>query len=276
MFYSNLNRSLLVVALISSIFITSCKEDHDHDHPDGTEGKTLIASGYAIGSGAMVKLWAYDSLFTGYNKLFVQLLDSVTGDALHEGHIYLMPEMDMGSFKHSAPYENPTSEHADEDDGLFHCAVVFQMPGSTGWSLKISVHNHDNNKEGEVTLPLSVKDPEKTRTRVITALNDSSSIIISYVEPSEPFVGINEFEMTIHKRESMMSFPPVTTYTVEIEPEMPSMGHGSPNNINPYHTSMGHYDGKVNFTMSGLWRIHLLIKQGSEVVDSTSYFDVEF
>ncbi len=275
MFYSKLNRSLLVAALISGIFITSCNEEDD-GHPDGTEGKTLIASGQASGSGALVKLWANDSLFTGYNKLFVQLLDSVTGEGLHEGHIYLMPEMDMGASSHSAPYENPTSQHADEDDGLFHCAVVFQMPAGMGWSLKITVHNHKNNKEGEVTLPLAVKDPEKTRTRVVTTLNDSTPIIISYIEPSEPVVGINDFEITIHKRESMMSFPPVETYSVEIDPQMLAMGHGSPNNMNPYHTSRGHYDGKVNFTMSGLWRINLLIKQGAEVADSTSYFEVEF
>lgn len=273
MFYSKLNRSLLAAALISVIFIASCKEE-EGDHPDGTEGKTLIASGYAAGSGALVKLWANDSLFTGYNKLFVQLLDSVTGEGLHEGHIYLMPGMDMGSSSHSAPYENPTSQYADETDGLFHCAVVFQMPASTGWTLNIAVHSHKNNKEGEVTLPLAVRDPEKTRTHVVTALNDSTPIIISYVEPSEPVVGINDFEMTIHKQESMTGFPPVETYSVEIDPQMPAMGHGSPNNMNPYHTSRGHYDGKVNFTMPGLWRINLLIKQGAEVVDSTAYFDV--
>jgi hypothetical protein len=71
-----------------------------------------------------------------------------------------------------------------------------------------------------------------------------------------------------------MSFPGIENYTVEIVPEMPSMGHGSPNNVDPTHSADGHYEGQVNFTMTGLWRINLNIMDGSTVLDSTSYFEV--
>jgi len=40
------------------------------------------------------------------------------------------------------------------------------------------------------------------------------------------------------------------------------------------HDSNGHYKGKVNFTMTGEWRVNMVIKKGSEVADSTSYFDL--
>ncbi|MDZ7648356.1 MAG: FixH family protein [Cytophagales bacterium] len=47
---------------------------------------------------------------------------------------------------------------------------------------------------------------------------------------------------------------------------MPSMGHGSPNNVNPTHSSKGSYKGKVNFTMTGDWRLNLNISQGEAVL----------
>lgn len=267
-----INRTFLFSFVLLSVFFTSCKDEEENPPVDPTENLVFIASGYAAGSGAFVKLWAKDSLFAGYNFLYVQLLDSATNALIDDAHVELTPMMDMGTHMHSAPFENP--ESADAVDGLFPCAVVFQMPGDMGWSLKVHIHNHVNNKEGEANLTFAVKNPEDARTRVITTLNDSSKIILSYVQPQEPVVGINDFELTIHRMASMMSYPADGSYTVEIEPEMPSMGHGSPNNVNPVHESNGHYKGKVNFTMTGEWRIHLLIKKGSEVADSTSYFDV--
>jgi hypothetical protein len=75
---------------------------------------------------------------------------------------------------------------------------------------------------------------------------------------------------------SMMSFPPATDLTIEIDPQMPSMGHGSPNNVNPVHTANGHYLGSVNFNMTGAWRIYLVIKKGSRTISNKAYFDITF
>jgi hypothetical protein len=64
--------------------------------------------------------------------------------------------------------------------------------------------------------------------------------------------------------------------TVEITPEMPSMGHGSPNNVNPVHTGNGHYKGTVNFTMTGDWRIHLKLTRNGRLISDKAYFDILF
>ncbi|MFT4680525.1 MAG: hypothetical protein ACI9FU_001647 [Granulosicoccus sp.] len=82
---------------------------------------------------------------------------------------------------------------------VYSRAVVFQMPGEMGWSLKVHVHEHLNDGEGEVTIPLMVMNPEPTKTRVVTPLNDPASrLVISYVQPLDPKVGINDFEITLH------------------------------------------------------------------------------
>ena len=62
---------------------------------------------------------------------------------------------------------------------------------------------------------------------------------------------------------------------VEIDPQMPTMGHGSPNNVNPVHMEMGHYVGKVNFSMGGYWEINVKIKDASgNVLDESHVFEV--
>ena len=99
---------------------------------------------------------------------------------------------------------------------------------------------------------------------------------ISLVIPKAWKVGNNPFEITAHRMESMMSFPAATDLTIEIRPEMPSMGHGSPNNGNPVHTINGHYLGNVNFTMTGEWRINMTIMKGDRVITKKAYFDITF
>ena len=102
---------------------------------------------------------------------------------------------------------------------------------------------------------------------------DSMSYFITMIEPQNPEVGLNTFEMAIHIKQSMMSFPPVEDLNVEMTPSMPSMGHGSPNNENPVQTLHGHYVGKVNFTMTGDWRIDLEMTRDSKIITET-HFDL--
>lgn len=265
---------LIVGVALASTILSGCNQDDDTPEPNNTDGLVMIATGYSDAGSMKISVYSADSLYSRYTPLFVEVRDSATDALIEDAHITLHPMMQMMTgMNHSAPFEDPNSTNAV--DGLFPCAVVFQMPGDMGWSLTVHVHEHVNGGEGEVTFPLMVKNPEPTRTRVVTPLNDPSSrLVISYVQPLDPKVGINDFEVTLHSRETMMSWPSIDNYTVEIEPEMPSMGHGSPNNVNPTHGSNGHYNGQVNFTMTGLWRINLNIMDGSTVVDSTAFFEV--
>ena len=87
-------------------------------------------------------------------------------------------------------------------------------------------------------------------------------------------VGINNFEIVLHYKNSAMEYLSAEEYTVAIEPTMPSMGHGSPNNVNPVHVGKGHYKGEVNFTMTGLWRIKLRIYKNGTLVSDDQFFEV--
>lgn len=271
----DLFKKYLGVIIITTIIFSGCKSE---DNPasaaeDPLAGLTKISEGYALGAATKVQLWSQKQLYMGYNNLFIALLDSVTGNFVTDAHVHLMPIMDMGTMQHSAPYENPASTNAVNK--LFPCSVVFIMSSMGGtWKLNVEIHNHQNNKEGTASLTLTVNEVNPPVMKSITALNDSSKLFVSYLKPSKLNVGINDFEITIHRRNNMMSFPPDSSYTVVLTPEMPSMGHGSPNNVNPTHSGAGHYKGKVNFTMTGEWRLNLDIFKNGAVVDTTLYFDV--
>lgn len=258
------------------VFLSACGKDTTENNP--TAGLTKVAEGYAAGAAAKVELYTKETTLTsGYTKFFVALYDSVSGNRIDEAHISLTPMMDMGSMTHSAPYENPVSEKADKH--LFPCSVTFIMSSMGGsWTVKLNVHNHLNNKEGSLTLPLTISEPVKSRQKSFTASHNGAKYFISLITPSaaNSKVGINDFEIAIYKKASMMSWPADSSLTVSLTPEMPTMGHGSPNNVDPVHTGKGHYKGKVNFTMTGLWRLNLDFMSGGSVADTTQYFDVEF
>jgi hypothetical protein len=271
-----MNRFLRMSVLCLAVILASCKDENSSNPvtpDDPFSGLTLIAAVPATGSGCVVELWSKEKIVTGYNALIIAVKDSTDGRPVNDAVIRIMPMMDMGTMKHSAPCEHPTGN--ETKNGLYACAVVFTMSSTGGqWSVTVSVDRSNVGKSGSAILPVSVSDPPVLMMKAVTTLNDSARIYVSLVQRKKPSVGINPFEITIHRRASMMSFPPDSSYTVTITPEMPSMGHGSPNNVNPIHDGAGHYRGTVNFTMTGEWRISLNLFKNSAAADTTLYFDI--
>ena len=252
-------------------FISACSDDETPFNP--TEGLTKIGEAYALGAGARVELWAKEDLFAGYNNLYVALYDSVDGERITESHVQFNPLMTMGGgMKHSCPVINPEGESAVKE--LFPGIVVFIMPSSDmgAWKLEIRVHNHHTEKEGTATLDILVANPPSTQVKSFVTGN-GEKMFVSYTFAEDKKVGVNDFEVIIYEMVSGMEFAPMQDYTIQLEPEMPSMGHGSPNNVNPVYEADGRYLGKVNFTMTGDWRLNLTLDRADDAVQ-VLFFDV--
>lgn len=73
-----------------------------------------------------------------------------------------------------------------------------------------------------------------------------------------------------------MEFPAADGLTIQFNPEMPSMSHGSPNNTDPVNIGNGYYRGKVNFTMSGDWRLHFKVSLHDELLLDDASLDITF
>ena len=111
---------------------------------------------------------------------------------------------------------------------------------------------------------------------------------LSLVNPNDWATGQNAIQAYISKKSSPATTPYAVaseTFTVEIDPRMPDMGnHTSPDNVALTKQPNGSYKGSINLTMTGLWRIHLTVKdaQGNVVAGgddqksgfSSLYWDV--
>lgn len=260
---------LYLIILVTCIVFSSCQDNDPEINP--TKRLVKISEGYALGASAKVELWAKQDLFTGYNQLFVSLYDSTNKSRITEAQVSLHPRMAMmGGMTHACPVENPESDFAINK--LFPASAVFIMPTSDMGSWKISVNVNNQGKPGVAEFDIKVVDPEFPMMKSFQSTS-GEKFFISYFFADDPKVGENAFTVVVNKMESMMSFPAVDNFSFELTPEMPSMGHGSPNNINPALTTSGHYEGKVNFTMTGDWRLNLDVNRSNELLKEM-YFDL--
>jgi hypothetical protein len=181
--------------------------------------------------------------------------------------------MDMGSMKHSCPVENPSSW---ANNKLFNSAAVFTMPSGTmgSWTIDVSVNLQGN--QGKLTIPVVIAEPLERRLKSFVSKADNSKIWVALLQPDAPRVGVNDLELAIYRTKNMMEYPADSSLSVVLTPEMPTMGHGSPNNIDPVHSGKGHYKGKVNFTMTGLWYLNLDFRSGAAIADTATYFEMNF
>jgi len=267
--------TLTLILLVASL--SSCKKNDSNVtiKPDPTVGYIKLASGYADGAATKIDVYAKDSAFTGYNRLYIALTDSVTNQYIERAEISLMPEMNMATMSHAAPYESPASSTAQ--NMLFPCSVSFIMSSMGGtWSLGVSIKNLSNSKSGKAKLSIHVKDPVEARMFTFVSPVDSAKYFVGLVPGAKTIVGANDLELVVYRKMSMMSFPADSSLTISFVPTMPSMGHGSPNNVDPVHSSNGHYKGKVNYTMTGTWKLAIKLSKGGTVIDSAHYFDFTF
>jgi hypothetical protein len=278
----NLKYIAITFLYVAFIGISSCIKDDEPETPptlvDPFENLTLIGETSAVGAGAMVRLYADEDLFVGYNTIYAAIYDSAnTTTQITDAHITFMPMVDMGPMQHSCPVENP-SPAVESGTNAFKGAAVFIMPSTAGsWTFGVHVHNHSNNQEGMASLPITVTAPTEARMISFVSDFDQTNLFVSRITPLNPEVGVNDIQIGIWKRETMMSYPAVDGYSMTMEPEMPSMGHGSPNNVNPASTSMGKYEGEVNFTMTGYWKLNLdFFKASGDTIKTGQYFDVTF
>jgi hypothetical protein len=253
----NLKAVILTCAL--SVVLLACSDENGILNPDNELG--LISLGTSQVNGVRIELAGSEQMGAGYNPLEIKLTEAASGRPLSAAQVTVVPMMNMGDHSHSAPSEPGLY---DVDTGVYDNPVVFLMPGT--WVLEVSYATNDG-KEGMATFTVDVG-----QGHCVTLIGDDEErYFLSLVAPLDPSVGKQDIEFTVHGRESMMSFPPIEDFTVEIEPSMPAMGHGSPDNEQPVHQSDGHYVGKVNFIMTGAWRVDVRLKRGEQVVAQAAF-----
>ncbi|HRP57432.1 FixH family protein [Agriterribacter sp.] len=244
------------------MFSACKKEGTQPDHIN----KTRLAD--ITSDNTTITLWSDGgAIQTGYNKLYVSLKNS-QGNDIKDATVTYTPMMDMISMKHSSPAEQPVY---NSELQLYEGAVVFTMPTSEmgAWQLDVAVNSTT------VSFPLTISAAPQNQLATFVG-TDENKYVLALVPPLTWQVGLNDLDILINRQTSMTAFPADDGFTIEFTPEMPSMGHGSPNNVHPVSTGSGHYKGKVNYTMTGDWRLHFKLKKNDVVIAEDAYVDILF
>jgi hypothetical protein len=256
----------IFLLLVGIFFLAACSKDTETT-PELV--KTKIAESTTT-SGLIVSLWSDNaSYLVAYNKVYVQV-KKADGSEVSNAMVTLSPLMDMMTMKHSSPVEQPIYNSSDH---LYEGAVVFSMAsGMMGtWGLNVKVN--DESLAFTVGVNATATNTKHTGTFVGT---DGKNYTVSLVQPAVPKTGMNDLEILVNVQQDMLNFPSDASLTIVVDPQMTSMGHGSPGNVNPTSSGNGHYKGKVNFTMTGDWRLHLKLLRNNTVIVEDAALDILF
>lgn len=255
--------------------LPACKKNNTGSSSQLTGNLTLISSGYASGAATRVDIYAQGNLYTGYNTLYFALYDSLSGACIKSANIALSAscQATAGLSTPSVPVENPVD--AAGSDGLFKGSVTFTTPTSptASWLLNLNVQSISAGKTGIFNSMVTVAQSSLPKAYAMSAPN-GDNLLVSMVQPQDPKLGVNDFEISVCRQTGTLAYVQDSSFTIGINPGMPSMtGMGSPYNMNPVPAGNGHYKGKVDFIMSGAWRIYVAMYQGT-ACDSSHYFDL--
>jgi hypothetical protein len=266
--------------------LTSCSTDSDEITPVN-EVADLVKIQTMENDTHLVELYSIDGqLEQGYNKISLRIKNKIGQEFLNDATIEWKPIMHMEATQHSCPVSEVTKTPGTES--LYEGFIVFQMAENQTEYWTLTLNYAINGVDYTVTETINVPASIGRRVTVFTGTDDVKYILV-LIDPSEPKVATNDMSVGVFKIENMMTFPIVNSYKVKIDPRMPSMGnHSSPNNVDLTQSSANKfYQGKLNLTMTGYWKINLQLEnalgemvKGEPVSDtneaSSIFLELEF
>ena len=228
------------------------------------------------------------SLHSGYNDIFFVATKKKTGNYIKNfditGITPLMHMVKMDMY-HSTPVGPDAASFNNGYLAVKRTWVSFLMNTSENGSWTLSYDAQVLGKTGGIEKRDIVVDalPQGQAWLKSFKVGDAT-YFLSLVNPLDFKTGTNTITAYVSKKSEKATVPYALaeeTFTVDIDPRMPDMGnHTSPGNTPLVKQADGSYAGTINLTMTGLWRIHLTVRdaQGNIVAGgeelSTLYWDV--
>jgi hypothetical protein len=286
--------TLLISVLFAVILFASCDKNDAPVAEDPVAGLKIIQefadANYTIAAYNQTGEWRL-----GYTKVYFTVKDK-NGNYVENAALSSFPEMDMGTMKHSTPRSGITKVSGKPIYEAYYAFLMYSGQGNGKWlyDLDYTVGNISGGfQDVEINVKNVFRPDGQTVRKVIqslTALDGSGKrYVVTLVEPQNPKTGSNDMTACIHERIDANTFNPVENFTLKLDPRMPSMGnHSSPNNVDlTYNSTEKIYKGKVNFSMTGYWKLNLILQNdkgdilyGNAVSDaieaSSLFFEVEF
>jgi YtkA-like protein len=240
--------------------------------------RTSVAK--ATAGALSVELLTDSRLEVGLTPVYVKVTDAA-GAVVKDATVTVTPIMTMTTTTGMMQHGAPTLPRAGlSDDEYYACDMVFSMPSSeTGsWAARVTVARPGAAPVEALFDHLAVADTGRaksfTSTDPVTSAKTKYVASLNFAAP--PVVGQNPVVVTLHRMQDMMTFAPVDDAAFTLDPQMPSMGHGSSGTVNPTLVSPGRYAGKLGFSMAGDWETTVAITGAGGVALGTLTFTTSF
>ena len=228
------------------------------------------------------------TLHVGYNDIYFVSTKKESGNYIKYLDVSgLTPLMYMSKMNmyHSSPVSEGSKLVNYDYPAVKRSWISFLMATSEAGSWTLSYGVDILESKGAVEdRSITVNDLPDGQSWLKSFKAGNDTYYLSLVTPSDWKTGANTIQAYISKKNAPATLPyglAQETFTIDIDPRMPDMGnHTSPNNTPLLRQEDGSYKGSVNLTMTGLWRIHLTVKdsQGNTVAGgedlSSLYWDV--
>jgi hypothetical protein len=216
------------------------------------------------------------------------LKNNKTGNFVEDATLSWKPLMHMASMSHACPYSY--IQKVTNTKTLYKGYFIFIMASDDTDYWEIT-YDYTNGNDTIVEAANKVTVNNSTgRVRYKSFMgSDNVTYFLALVGPTTPQVGSNDITAYLYKKVDMLTFSPVKDYTIQIDPRMPDMdNHTSPSNVNlTYNSTSEVYKGELNLTMTGYWKINLIVRdasntviKGDSITDTTLassiYFELEF
>ena len=222
-------------------------------------------------------------LHTGFNELFFVVNKKSSGNYVKVFQIsdltplMLMTKMGM---QHSTPVAEKVAYFDDDYPSVKRGWVSFLMNTSeTGsWTLGYNVSVLGSNG-GIEAADITVDALPDGQAWLKNFKWNDQTYFLSLVSPTDWKTGQNTITAYVSQKSNPITTPyglAEEQFTIEIDPRMPDMdNHTSPDNVSLTKQVNGSYQGTVNLTMTGRWRIHLTVKdaQGNVVAGGDDLSD---
>ena len=223
------------------------------------------------------------SFHVGYNDIYFVVTKKKNGNYVKNFEFsgitphMLMVKMNM---KHSTPVSAGVESFNDNYLAVKHGWISFVMATSDAgsWTLKYDysiLGSTGTTSEAAITVDALPAVQEWVKSFKA----GENTYYISLVNPTDWKTGKNAITAYVSKKNTPATTPyglASEQFVIEIDPRMPDMGnHTSPDNVGLSRQSDGSYQGTVNLTMTGRWRIHLTVKdaQGNVVAGGDDLSD---
>jgi hypothetical protein len=279
-----------VFALVTFIFLlVSCKKEDVKVTPQVNEAAGLQQIDSLTQGNYTFYIYKKDTgkLVVGYNEIYIQLKNKATGKFVEDANLSWKPLMHMASMSHACPYSG--IDKVPNTNTLYKGYFIFIMASDDMeyWEINYNYIKETDTLAKVSNRPTIVNATGRVRYKSFTGADNVSFYYLALVNPTEPKVGGNEITAYLYKKVDLLTFTQVENYTIKIDPRMPGMGnHTSPNNTNLTNYS-GIYKGVLNLTMTGYWKINLIVLDSNNTVvkgetitetntASSLYFEIEF